>query len=630
MSEKLTIEEMQRIAKERGGKCLSETYVNQQTELLWECAKGHQWEATPKCIKRGHWCHYCGGSTKLTIEEMQRIAEERGGKCLSETYVNQKTKLLWECAEGHQWEATPDSIKRGRWCRKCAGLEKGTIEEMQRIAVGRGGKCLSNIYTDSSTKLLWECAKGHQWEATPGSVKSGSWCQQCSYEKCGEALRLTIAEMQQIATERGGKCLSETYVNSQTKLLWQCAEGHQWSATPGNIKNGSWCSECSTGLGERICREFFEQLFGKNFPKSYPRWLANQNGNRMELDGYCKSLKLAFEHQGDYHYRLVPPYTPTEEKLRERQGMDKIKRELCTQRGIVLIEVPEIPFRLQVKKVKAFIKEQCEQKGVPLPLSFDTKKVDPKNAYRTSGSRKAIEELHAIAKKRGGKCLSENYVNRDTKLLWECVEGHQWEAAPDSVKHGSWCQQCAGKAKGTIEEMQQIAAERGGKCLSETYLDNKTKLLWECAEDHQWQAKPNDIKNGHWCPYCTGLAKGTIEEMQRIAEERGGKCLSNIYTNSSTKLLWECAKGHQWEATPGSVKHRSWCQKCAGKAKGTIEEMQQIAAERDGKCLSESYVNNRTKLLWQCVEGHQWEATPGMIKSGTWCPKCAKSRRVKK
>ena len=37
---------------------------------------------------------------KLTIEEMQKIAKSRGGSCNSSEYFNSKTKLQWECQEG--------------------------------------------------------------------------------------------------------------------------------------------------------------------------------------------------------------------------------------------------------------------------------------------------------------------------------------------------------------------------------------------------------------------------------------------------------------------------------------------------------------------------------------------------
>ena len=38
---------------------------------------------------------------KISIEEMQEIARKRGGKCLSKKYINAHTKLEWQCANGH-------------------------------------------------------------------------------------------------------------------------------------------------------------------------------------------------------------------------------------------------------------------------------------------------------------------------------------------------------------------------------------------------------------------------------------------------------------------------------------------------------------------------------------------------
>ena len=75
---KLTNEEMQEIAKKKGGKCLSTVYVNDRTKLKWQCEKGHKWEATPHGIKRGTWCPYCAGRRKVTIEEMQELTEKKG------------------------------------------------------------------------------------------------------------------------------------------------------------------------------------------------------------------------------------------------------------------------------------------------------------------------------------------------------------------------------------------------------------------------------------------------------------------------------------------------------------------------------------------------------------------------
>jgi len=217
MRKKLTIENMQAIARERRGECLSKTYIDSSTKLKWRCEKRHTWWAVPESIKQGTWCNVCGGSQQLTIEEMQAIARERRGECLSKTYINSHTKLKWRCEKGHKWEAIPASIKNKKsWCRKCSREgRKPQISEMQAIARERRGECLSKTYIDSRTKLKWRCEKRHTWWALPRVVKGskgrqGTWCPDCQ--------KNTIEEMQAIARERRGECLSKTYIDSSTAI----------------------------------------------------------------------------------------------------------------------------------------------------------------------------------------------------------------------------------------------------------------------------------------------------------------------------------------------------------------------------------------------------------------------------
>jgi hypothetical protein len=115
-----------------------------------------------------------------------------------------------------------------------------------------------------------------------------------------------------------------------------------------------------------------------------------------------------------------------------------------------------------------------------------------------------------------------------------------------------------------IKEMQAIAKSRNGLCLSKRYITDRTNLQWQCENDHTWWARPHNIKNGTWCPYCAGKAPLTIEEMHRIAKSKGGKCLSKEYRGSNTKLKWQCKEDHVWENTPSHIKNRNqWCPICA-------------------------------------------------------------------
>jgi len=58
-------------------------------------------------------------SRRSTIEEMRKIAKKKGGKCLSKTYKNDRTKLTWQCGDGHIWQAIPTNVRRKAWCPHC-------------------------------------------------------------------------------------------------------------------------------------------------------------------------------------------------------------------------------------------------------------------------------------------------------------------------------------------------------------------------------------------------------------------------------------------------------------------------------------------------------------------------------
>ncbi len=60
----------------------------------------------------------------IQISNLQKIAKNRKGICLSKKYFDQFYKLKWECKEGHTWYAQPKNVKRGNWCKRCAMSKK--------------------------------------------------------------------------------------------------------------------------------------------------------------------------------------------------------------------------------------------------------------------------------------------------------------------------------------------------------------------------------------------------------------------------------------------------------------------------------------------------------------------------
>lgn len=234
---------MQAIAAARGGRCLSAEYVGSYTPLEWECTRGHRWWAPGKQVKSGTWCGVCAKEEQFgTLADMQRLAGERRGRCLSVEYTNARTHLEWACAEGHRWWTTPKRVKAGTWCPACARKRRRVpLGEIQAAAEAMGGRCLSQEYVNATTPLQFECAAGHRWWAWPRNVRKGHWCQLCQFDR----MRATIGQMRALAASRGGRCLSDVYVSTRHPLQWECWLGHVWSSKPGVVCQGKWCPLCA-------------------------------------------------------------------------------------------------------------------------------------------------------------------------------------------------------------------------------------------------------------------------------------------------------------------------------------------------------------------------------------------------
>ena len=458
-------------------------------------------------------------------------------------------------------------------------------------------------------KLEWERSERHTWWASPDSIKRGSWCPVCV------GRNKTIADMQELAHKIGAKCLSTEYVNMQHKLEWECSNVHTWWAVPNNVKQGHWCPVCVGSVHEEQCRIILETLTGEKFPK-----VSNVFGTRMHFDGFCEELKLAFEYDGVQHFKFVKHWHRNQTGLAKQKARDKLKNELCEKNNVRMIRIPYT----EDNNIEGFIGNWLDDYRIPRT----GKEIDWLLFWARNNNQ--LEECKKYAKKRGGKCLSAEYVGAHKKMEWQCSKGHTWLATSSNVKRGTWCPVCVGRNK-TIEDMHELARKKGGKCLSSEYVNCGYKLEWQCAEGHRWMADLNHInhiKNSTWCPKCATKRnadeqRNTIEDMHELAHKRGGKCISTKYVNNYSKLKWECANGHTWWAVPNNIKNaKTWCPKCGDTLKKTIEEIHELAHKRGGKCLSTEYVNAYHELEWECLVGHVWETFPKDIKRGPWCPQC--------
>lgn len=191
--------------------------------------------------------------------------------------------------------------------------------------------------------------------------------------------------------------------------------------------------------------------------------------------------------------------------------------------------------------------------------------------------------------------------------------------------------------------MHESSQAAGVTCLDANWFGMTHPYSFRCAHGHEWQRTRVYQRVNPRCPVCStaaGWAKSQPKMVQKLtdglqrlqdrARAKGGRCLSEEYLGSTEQHQFECAKGHAWATPAYSVLRGRWCRACSHDAQRlTLQDAQQAAQARGGRCLPDEYVNDASPLLWECKRGHTWRtALNGVRIAGTWCPECAHMAQI--
>lgn len=94
-------------------------------------------------------------------------------------------------------------------------------------------------------------------------------------------------------------------------------------------------SVTTVSYGESLMKQYLDLFFTLGKPKDNyrPEWLKNpKTGKFLEIDRYYPSLKLAFEFQGEQHFK-------NDKKLPHRVYCDTFKQQQCYEHSIWLIYI---------------------------------------------------------------------------------------------------------------------------------------------------------------------------------------------------------------------------------------------------------------------------------------------------
>jgi hypothetical protein len=300
------------LAESKGGKFLSEKYSNNRVKYLWQCSNGHEWNMAFRNAKSGQWCPKCSikkrsEKNRPSIEECHKIAKTKKGFCLSTQYFYSKTKYEWMCKEGHKWKASYDKIKQGRWCPKCATLNRsGNLNDCIALAKERGGKCLSTEYKNNYTKLLWECKEGHKWYSKYRNIQSGSWCPKCSLKHVGSVMKDIFLKKYGVANPFQLKSVKKK-IRKTNLEKYGCEYPQQNKEIAMKAAKASGRSyilqHWETGE-ELVCQASYEKAVVEHFNKNktnflwQPETFTMLNGKKYRPDCYLPDQDLWVEIKG--------------------------------------------------------------------------------------------------------------------------------------------------------------------------------------------------------------------------------------------------------------------------------------------------------------------------------------------
>jgi len=312
-------------------------------------------------------CPICSGykvvkSNSLAITHpmlaSQWFYEKNGDLTPASVHAGSHKKVWWKCnvKDDHIWESQIKSraqLKLG--CPYCSGrrtCKSNSFAERMPHLIGlwhpEKNYPLSPFdVTPYSNKVSWwKCPEGsdHEWQTSAANIVNGSTCPVCLGRKITRTNNLSNLYPDLIQewdfAQNNPLDPSNLSPGSKLKVWWKCKRypDHIWFATiHDRTRKKSGCPFCAMqfNISELNMFELIKKVFPNEavFYRAKPKWLQ-----RMELDVFLPRLKMAFEYQGQQHFRPIDIFGGKEAYIKQVER-DKLKRHLCGKEKVILIYI---------------------------------------------------------------------------------------------------------------------------------------------------------------------------------------------------------------------------------------------------------------------------------------------------
>ena len=516
-------------------------------KVWWKCERGHEWETSidNRAKKRG--CPYCSNrlvcnDNNLAVINPSLAKYWSPKNKVPPTMVLPRSgkKFLWACEHGHEWEDRPHNLFKKKFpCPKCEyadrgdGLREATDNHnlatenpilMHEWNYAKNDKPPTYYMPKSNDKVWWKCEHGHEWQANIDSRTRGNGCPYCGKTLASPEYNLKVLYPDLMhewhPTKNGDKKPEKFRPQSNHKVWWQCAKGHEWEAVIGNRTTlGNGCPSCSNQSSKNEIRIYTELM--SIFDDIFHRHKIEG----VEADIFIPEINLAIEYDGKYWHR-------------DKTEQDKLKTSFFFDRQIKLIRIREHP----------------------LPKLEDDDIIIPMGSFLT---KKTMNEVIKLSNAEGNKVTEylekSEFVAEETYLTYI-------DYFPSPFPENS-----------LAEVNPELAKEwhpTKNKPLTPYNFTRsaRLKVWWQCDEGHEWKANIYSRNlGGHGCPVCTGKVASsencmavTHPELTKLFHptKNGDHSPETLKAGTGIKLWWICDKGHEWQRDGDHMKRLKSEEKC--------------------------------------------------------------------
>ncbi|MDE6442762.1 MAG: hypothetical protein K2L12_08445, partial [Clostridia bacterium] len=499
----------------------------------WVCEKGHEWVSAIVKRTEGQNCPYCSNRRVLIgFNDFQtlcpELAKEWDYENNTELKPNQvvsgsNKKVSWICSQcGNRWEASIQArVQRDSGCPKCARIKGGQTRHLTNLAQKGGiteqlllqewnyeknGDLVPQAITQGSNqKVWWKCSKcSEEWQAKVANrAILGRGCPYCSNQKIRIGRNDLATTHPQLATEwdyvKNDKIPQEITYGSGKKFWWKCPLGHSYQASPLHRTIGSTnCPICNSGRQTSFAEQAFYFYIKKLYPDAINRYTEIFD-NRMELDIFIPSIRLAIEYDGVFWHK--------------NKSREKIKYQYCQKNNIKLIRIKEaqadcwdiadkifhaenLDDRKNLQNLIIFVLQDIESwRGTFMfhypDVNLERDRNEILNLYHTQQLENSLEKTHPKLveewnySKNGTLLPSMFQAGSDERVWWICQTcGNEWQASISHRTSGTGCKVC-------YRKQNRGGSHAGAREIYQYSIEGDFLKKWDCISSASSELKIN-------------------------------------------------------------------------------------------------------------------------------------------